>query len=204
MNYKFVITIITTLIVLTTTQAHAGSSSGLSSSNVESAGFSKLSESEKAEILKQVADKASTKTVFGGTTEPTEDKVDRWVKIGSNIGQGLAGAAKELNVAVNDFSKTPVGQLTAALIVWHMLGNQFIHIFGGLAIWLIGFSAIRFLIKRSDPDTVIYSTEKRNIFGNAAIDRIDKGSTSSGDIAGWVISCAIVLATGIAVMVTGG
>jgi hypothetical protein len=90
--------------------------SGMGSSNVDAAGFSKLSESEKAEILKIVADKAATKGMFGSDKESTEDKVDRWVKIGSNIGVGLGAAAKELNVAVNDFAKSPVGQLTTVLI----------------------------------------------------------------------------------------
>jgi hypothetical protein len=68
--------------------------SGMGSSNVDAAGFSKLSESEKAEILKIVADKAATKGMFGSDKESTEDKVDRWVKIGSNIGVGLGAAAK--------------------------------------------------------------------------------------------------------------
>ena len=81
---------------------------GNTSDAVNSAGFSKLTEAEKAEVIKIVADKASSKD-SSVPVALTEDRVEKWVKIGSNIGQGLAGAAKEVGVAVNDFSQTPVG-----------------------------------------------------------------------------------------------
>lgn len=74
---------------------------GLSSDNLNSAGFAKLSEAEKAEIIKQVADKAAAKNFLGQTEdqEKAVDKVERWADVGAKIGQGLAGAAKELGVA---------------------------------------------------------------------------------------------------------
>ena len=180
----------------------AASSSGLTSSSVSSAGFDKLTEAEKAEILKQVADKAATKDFLGNSREPADEKVEKWVRIGTNIGQGLAGAAKEVGIAVNDFSKTPVGQLTMVLIVWHMIGAQMIHVLGGILIWIIGFIAIRYVMKRAYPDKVTYSTTQKNIFGNFSIEKIEKAVMQDDNAAGWLFAHAIVLVAGLLAIFT--
>ena len=174
---------------------------GNSTAAVDSAGFGKLSETEKAEIIKLVADKAAR----GDTSVPavlTEDRVEKWVKIGSNIGMGLAGAAKEVGVTVNEFASTPVGQLTTVLIVWHMIGAQLIHVFGGLLIWLVGFTTIWFMIKRAYPDNVEYSTEHKNMFGNYAVTKREKNAIHDDNAAGWLFAFAIVLVAGLIAMFT--
>lgn len=180
----------------------ATSSSGLSSSDLNSAGFSKLSEAEKAELIKQVADKAATKDSFGRDREVSTDKVEKWVQIGTNIGQGLAGAAKEVGVAVNDFSKTPVGQLTMVLIVWHMIGAQLLHVFGGIMIWIIGFAAIRFFFNKVYQDRITYSTTQKNIFGNFAITSVEKTSMRDDEGFGWLVCSAFVLIAGLIAIFT--
>lgn len=189
------------MMLLVVSTVSFAATSGLSSSNVSSAGFEKLSESEKAEIIKQVADRAATKNMFGQSAEPADEKVERWVKIGSNIGQGLAGAAKEVGVAVNDFSKTPVGQLTAALIVWHMIGAQLVHVFGGIMIWIVGFWMIHYIFQRSYPAKVTYSTERKNIFGNPVVEKVERPSASN-DAAGWLFACGVVLVAGLVAIFT--
>jgi len=194
--------ILVALMLSISVSAFAASQTGLSSNDVSSAGFAKLSESEKAEILKQVADKAATKDIFGGTKEASEDKVERWVKIGSNIGQGLAGAAKEVGVAVNDFANTPVGQLTMMLIVWHMMGGTLVHIFGGLMIWIVGFSAIRYFFKQAYPNEVTYSTTQKNIFGNFAIEKVEKTVLRDDNASGWLFASAVVLVAGLVAIFT--
>lgn len=59
-------------------------------------------------------------------------KAKEWVDIGNSLGQALAGTARELGVAVNDFAKSPVGHLAIALIIWKVLGGTIIHFAGGL------------------------------------------------------------------------
>lgn len=171
---------------------------GNSTAAVDSAGFSKLSETEKAEIIKLVADKASN----GAPAVLTEDRVEKWVKIGSNIGQGLAGAAKEVGVAVNDFSNTPVGKLTTMLIVWHMIGDQLVHIIGGILVWIVGFTILWYMICRAYPTTITYSTEHKNIFGNFVVVKEEKLAINDDNAAGWLLAFGIVLVAGIAVMFT--
>lgn len=172
---------------------------GNTSDAVNSAGFSRLSEAEKAEVIKMVADKASQKDVM---PTMTEDKVEKWVKIGSNIGQGLAGAAKEVGVAVNDFATTPVGQLTMMLIVWHMIGAQLIHVFGGIMIWIVGIAIIRHMVARAYPSKITYSKEVKNFFGNYVVEKSEPIAIDDGSAAGWLFAYGIVLAAGLIVIFT--
>lgn len=166
---------------------------GLTSDSVANAGFSKLSEAQKAEVIKQVADASSR---VNSASVPSEERVEKWVKIGSQVGQGLAGAAKELGVAVNDFSKTPVGQLTMVLIVWHMIGSVIVHIFGGLLIMTLGLSFIYFMFKRAYPDKVTYSKEHKNIFGNFVVENVQRTPVQDDNAAGWLFAAAIVILVG--------
>lgn len=174
---------------------------GNTSDAVNSAGFSKLTEAEKAEVIKIVADKASSKDA-SVPVALTEDRVEKWVKIGSNIGQGLAGAAKEVGVAVNDFSQTPVGQLTMLLIVWHMIGAQLIHVFGGIMIWIVGIAIIRHMVARAYPSKITYSKEVKNIFGNYVIEKVEPMEIDGGSAAGWLCAYGIVLIAGLIAIFT--
>ena len=172
---------------------------GNDSDTVRAAGFAKLSEAEKAEVIKMVADKASQKDVM---PTMTEDKVEKWVKIGSNIGQGLAGAAKEVGVAVNDFATTPVGQLTMMLIVWHMIGAQLIHVFGGIMIWIVGIAIIRHMVPRAYPSKITYSKEVKNFFGNYVVEKSEPIAIDDGNAAGWLFAYGVVLVAGLIAIFT--
>jgi hypothetical protein len=91
--------------------------------------MSKLTEVQKAELALQVAkqvEAAETTTV----TKPQE--VKEWVNYGTEIGQALAGTARELGVVANEFIQTPAGQLTMAMIVWKVMGHDIVHV--GLAL----------------------------------------------------------------------
>ena len=186
------------LAMLVSVSAFAGNTSEA----VRDAGFNKLSEAEKAEVIKMVAEKASSKDT--GTIQhlDTPDKVEKWVKIGSNIGQGLAGAAKEVGVAVNDFAKTTVGQLTMVLIVWHMIGGQLIHILGGVLIWIVGIAIIRHMVGRAYPSKITYSKEVKNIFGNYVVESVEPIAINDDNAAGWLFAYGIVLVAGMIAIFT--
>lgn len=193
--------VIAAILLVASSVAFGATQSGLSSSDLNSAGFSKLSEAEKAAIIKQVADTAATKNIFGQNSESTDERVERWVNIGTKLGQALGGAAKEVGVAVNDFAKSPVGQLTTVLIVWHMIGAQLIHVFGGIMIWVIGFAMINYVFNRSYPTKVTYSTERKNIFGNPVVEKVERQSAIN-DAGSWMFACGIVLVAGLVAIFT--
>lgn len=174
---------------------------GNDSETVRNAGFARLSEAEKAEVIKMVADKAASKD-SSVPAALTEDKVEKWVKIGSNIGQGLAGAAKEVGVAVNDFSQTPVGQLTMLLIVWHMIGAQLIHVLGGILIWIVGIAIIRHMVARAYPSKITYSKEVKNMFGNYVVEKVEPMAISDDNAAGWLFAYGVVLIAGLIAIFT--
>lgn len=171
----------------------------LTTDSVSNAGFSKLSEGQKAEIIKQIANQAADKP---SVTAPSEEKVEKWVKIGSQVGQGLAGAAKEVGIAVNDFAKTPVGQLTMMLIVWHMVGGVMVHIFGGLLIMVVGLWFLKFMFNRAYPTKVTYDKTTKNIFGNYVIESESKTPVQDDNAAGWLFAAAIVIGAGLLTIFT--
>lgn len=141
----------------------------LNSTAVSDAGFSKLTEAQKAEVVKAVADKAATNitTPVGGMPNVSADKVDKWLDVGEHFGKMIGGAAKEVGVAANDFVQSPVGMLTAGLIIWHYVGSVLVHVIGGLIVIVVGFGFLWFMIRRSVDCEIEYHPEKTNIFGNA-------------------------------------
>lgn len=167
---------------------------GNNSDAVASAGFSKLSEVEKAEVIKMVAEKATkSKETSPATNVSVADTVERWSTIGTNLGKGLGAAAKELGVAVNEFAITPVGQLTTWLIVWHMIGAQLIHVFGGILVLLFGSGVIYYIMQKNFPKTVTRSNEVRNVFGNFAIAKVENKKMDGEDASWYLLAYAVVV-----------
>jgi hypothetical protein len=62
---------------------------------------------------------------------PPPEKLNVWVEAGVNLGKGLAEAAKQLGVAANEFVKTPVGMLTAGVILYKFIGKDLIKLVVG-------------------------------------------------------------------------
>lgn len=58
---------------------------------------------------------------------PKVEKLSQWAQVGVDLGKGMVAVAKELGIAVNDFAKTPVGILTAAVIIYKLMGRDIIH-----------------------------------------------------------------------------
>jgi len=149
------------------------SSFAISTRDLDSAGWQNLSESQKADVLKAVADtsdktkKADPPAVAPPVTPTVAEAVNvvaknpsaatEWASVGVGVAQGLAAAAKELGVAVNDFAKTTVGQWTLWMIVWHIFGKVIIHIIGALIVLAVGMGFVWELRRRLWSEDVTYS-----------------------------------------------
>lgn len=164
----------------------------ISSHDMDVAGFDKLSATQKAEMIAQIEQK--TKDLPTVAAAETADKVEKWVNIGSQIGKGLAGAAKELGVAANDFAKTPVGILATWLIIYHFIGNAFIHVIGGLLIWAVGLSLTYALMRRSQE-----VTEKYDPTSGKKISVVRK-ALAGEDIVMWWFANGVIMIAGIITM----
>ena len=114
----------------------------------------------------------------------------------------LAGTAKEVGVAVNEFVKTPVGKMTMAIVVWNYLGNVAVHVFGALLIWTIGFAFILFMLRRVRSTEITYDTDKTDIFGRARVSNIRRSSLDGDYAVGYTIAAAVVLGAGLITMFT--
>lgn len=134
----------------------------LTVNSVAQAGFDNLTAEQQAQILQSIT-AAQTKE-----TE-TVDKIDKWVNVGERVGKMVGGAAKELGVAANEFVKTDVGKMTAALIVWNYMGEDLVHIFvhvgGGMMFMFLGLTAIYIVVRKAYPVTYTYDTTVKNWFG---------------------------------------
>lgn len=147
-----------------------------------------LTESQKADLVKQA--EAMKAQSLPGTA--LADTTEKWLNIGERFGKMIGSAAREVGVAANEFLNTPVGKLTAAVIVYQYIGSSIIHIFAGVLILIMGASIITYLGRHRRSLTVKHDTETKNIFGNHPVissvrDKMDD------DTFGW--SIALYVAT---------
>lgn len=136
---KYILALITSLFLVTPVLTFAESQTTITTA-------SGLTDEQKADLsaqaAKMVADNAS-----GATPSTKAKEFQQWVDLGTAIGSGLASTARELGVAANDFVKTPVGKLTAGLIVWHFVGSTLIHIGFGV-LWLLTMGTVLYVLYR--------------------------------------------------------
>lgn len=144
-----------------------------------------LSAEQKAALDAQAAQMRLQNAATSTSNVPDPDKMEQWVDLGTKIGQGLGGAAKEVGVAVNEFVKTPVGILTSAVILWKFLGSTFLHLFGGIMVLVSGWLFMLYINNKKTGGTITYDPEKRDIFGRAVKVKVQKGELEVSD---WAVS----------------
>lgn len=195
------------LLTLSLLLASFAANAGLNSDSAANAGFSQLTEAQKAEVIKTIAQQAESNknsSISGiATGIPDPEGIERWTKIGTSIASGLGAAAKELNVGVNEFAKSPVGQLTTILIIWKIMGTQLMHIIGAIFVWIIGFLTIKLAADRLEPEIIEHSNTDKNIFGNFIIVNRTRRSLDDESTFGLLVGIAVVIIAGIVVLFSG-
>ena len=96
-----------------------------------------LSDEQKATLVLQI-EKMKRDSADAALPIPVikPDTVKKYAEIATIISSVLTTTAKELGVTVNDFIKTPVGILTAGVIVWQYVGNDILGIIIG-GMWML-------------------------------------------------------------------
>ena len=154
-----------------------------------------LSDADKTEIVNKL------KQVQSQTQLPSISDLERFSNIGAGVGKGLGAAAKELGLAMNEFSKTPVGLVTTALIIYKVIGADTLDamsdVVQGLLILILGLSSTRYYAKRYVGELIIYSSEKKNIFGNPIIERIERSKMSDDATAWFMVITLLIIIVGI-------
>lgn len=131
---RFIIIVLVLLSCFIAIEAIAGISAG----NLTE--FNDLTDSQKAQVVSQIAALKEQST-------PKPSDVNEWVNIGMSIGKGIAATAAELGVSVDKFIGTTTGKIAMALIVWHVVGNDIMHMAAGF-IFFITFIPIWFYMNR--------------------------------------------------------
>jgi hypothetical protein len=109
---------------------------------------SKLTREQRAEIQLQVertVNKSSDPSVISSNVR---NEATQWADLGKNVGTALVASAKEVGQGVNEFSQTPVGQLTTAIIVYKVIGRDILGLVFGSLVLIVG-SLAAFLIYRN-------------------------------------------------------
>lgn len=96
--------------------------------------------------LQKVSNKSDTTVASKVNVDEflNEESLNKMASIAKTAGATVREVAKELNVATNEFIKTPVGLLTAGLAIWYVAGDNIAglvdHIwgtFGGIIIIIL-------------------------------------------------------------------
>lgn len=80
---------------------------------------SELTEQQKAKYLNS---KVETKV----------QETHAWVGIGKEVSEAVNGSLSAVTTQTNNFAQTGVGKVTMALVVWKVVGDQGVHILGGV------------------------------------------------------------------------
>ena len=162
-------------------------------------GWDKLSDVQKAEIQKQIAEQAAR---AADAPIVSVEKIDEYTQAGERIGKMLGGAAKELGVAVNSFLDTPAGKWTLALIIWKLMGASLTHIFGATLVLVGGMLFIRGMIRRKYPTVVEYRPELFLGMFNRVL-KAERGRIDDSDVWFFSIFAAVVIGASLVVLLTG-
>jgi hypothetical protein len=143
-NVRYILGLILIALALSASASHASTSRYFDTDG--------LTEVEAAEIQKQIAlrrESAKKKDqLIDVSNPPSSEKLNVWVDAGVQLGKGLAAVAKELGVAANDFVKTPVGKLTAAVILYKFMGKDLIKLIVGLLFMAVSGSVWIYMVRR--------------------------------------------------------
>ena len=107
--------------------------------------FNNLTDAQKVQILSQIT---QMKNQNGLTVTSTPEQVQEWVDVGTAVGKGLASAAKELDMALDEFSKSDIGKLAVLLIIWKVIGSSIVHIVFGILWFMVAIPTWIYFFKR--------------------------------------------------------
>ena len=119
--------------------------------------FNNLSETQKAEVVKQIAQFKETSSSVSGpvTAQVVQEKMKTWGEIGAGIGVMLISTAKELGVAANEFAQTPLGKTAIVVGLTYMFGAKVLGVFAWFACWFIFIPAIWLSYNRFAYETIV-------------------------------------------------
>ena len=176
-----------------------------------------LSEAQVAELKAIAAKKvAETAAAAGKADTPTPEKITAGVTLAATWGTQAAAAAegfaramgiaaRELNLTINDFLKSPAGMLTAALIVWKMAGAAIMHALYGTMFLVVGLTMVRIIYTRLFTKEMVRVPYSRffGMFTGERLVRVPKNFADLKNDGEWLAFWVMIILT-VVILVAGG
>lgn len=71
-------------------------------------------------------------------TDGELDMLEKAARFGQIIGSGIGAAARELGIAVNEFSQTTPGRVAMLILVWKYMGDDILGVMVGIPVLVLG------------------------------------------------------------------
>lgn len=185
------------------------------SANIDTSGLSEAQVAEiKAIAAKKVAETAAqaAKPLADASPEKITAGVAlaaTWGTQASAAAEGFAKAmgiaARELNITINDFLKSPAGILTAVLIIWKVAGGAFMSAMYGVVFLTVGLIMIRMIYTRLFTKEFVKVPYSRffGMFTGEKLMRIPKSFSDLENEGEWLAFWVMIILT-VALMIAGG
>ncbi len=167
---------------------------------------SSLSPAQIAE-LKAIAAKAASANAQAKSESSNPSNVlsvaAGWGKQASEAAEGFGKAftvaAKELGITANEFLSTPAGKLTAALIIWKVMGATIVKMLFGVFFITTGLTIVRIIYRRLFTlryDKVEYS-RFGGLFKGTKLVRVPKSFGELENDGEWLAFILMIMITGL-------
>jgi hypothetical protein len=181
------------------------------STNIDVSG---LNDAQIAEIKAITAKKVAETAANSGAAAP--EKITAGVALAATWGtqaataaEGFAKAmgiaAKDLNLTINDFLKSPAGMLTAALIIWKMAGASILSAMYGVLFIVVGLTMVRMIYVRLFTREMVPVTYSRffGMFTGQRMVRVPKNFGNLHTDGEWLAFWTMIIST-VVIMAVGG
>ncbi len=115
-----------------------------------------LTPAQKAELTIKAEEMKKSVAAPAAPTVTTPQAVAQWAEAGKSLAVGLGAGAKEIGVAVNEFSETRVGKITTYIIIWKLMGKEILGLVIGFSLIFIAIPVVWHVSKRIITETVVY------------------------------------------------
>lgn len=124
----FVIGMILLALTFFTTPALAESKESIPVSELEG-----LSYDAQREVVKKYLDKEKS-TIEDKVASLEPEEAEKWVNLISGV---IKGVCQDLSIQVNEFTKSDVGKVTIAILIYKIVGEDILKSFIGVSIWAL-------------------------------------------------------------------
>lgn len=131
-KFKNLIAIVVMSIASTMSFAATIDTSGLTESQINELKISALKLQQAKDTVPEALITSAAKA-----SSVTLGEAEKWADFGKNLGVALVSTARELGVAINDFSKTDLGKITTFIIVYKIVGASILNFIAGLILMIM-------------------------------------------------------------------